>query len=594
MAAPRGFAVYEIQQKELDSRSAQSNGKGAKTMNNLYYMLLQSYCDALISVQDHGNDPAFRGGIYCRSCKMIHGRCPDAVYGFVVMAKLSGDDKYLQAAKDVFGYGENMLCTDGGLYNDAQAAWRYTTTFHQIAVIEALRAGEGLLDKETKAAFEKRAYGMAEWLYKNLDEHSPANINYVTTNGLAMALSGNYFGEEKYLQRAAHLVEYAMAHVSESGFLYGESKPHDKLSDKGCRSVDIGYNVEESIPALVKYAFEVGDEGLKERVLPMVKAHLAFLLPDGGWDNSFGNRNNKWTYWGSRTSDGCAPMFLLFADRDPAFAEAALRNTEMLQKCSENGFLYGGPHYHKHGEHACTHHLFEHINSLAFALENIDEKYLAPKRTAIPSDAEDVFAYYPEVRTFKIAKGEYSATITDYDFDIAFSGHATGATLTALYHKKAGPMVMGSVTDYKLVEPTNMQQPLDIAHHRSLLPRFVATVGEFHYSSTFYLHADVKGEKHENGHTMYATTGLSRATGEVLKGVEPQVEYTLTAHGMHIKIRGASGTKFLLPLINGNVVLHKGGLTGKEEIFFLTGGFIATEYTLSPDEHGELELDIQA
>lgn len=104
MAAPRGFAVYEIQQKELDSRSAQSNGKGAKTMNNLYYMLLQSYCDALISVQDHGNDPAFRGGIYCRSCKMIHGRCPDAVYGFVVMAKLSGDDKYLQAAKDVFGY----------------------------------------------------------------------------------------------------------------------------------------------------------------------------------------------------------------------------------------------------------------------------------------------------------------------------------------------------------------------------------------------------------------------------------------------------------------------------------------------------------
>ena len=29
------------------------------------------------------------------------------------------------------------------------------------------------------------------------------------------------------------------------------------------------------------------------------------LKLDGGWDNSFGTRNNKWTYWGNRTSDGC-------------------------------------------------------------------------------------------------------------------------------------------------------------------------------------------------------------------------------------------------------------------------------------------------
>lgn len=559
---------------------------------NLYRKLLKEWCDALISVQDKGMDPAFSGGIYCRSCKMIHGRCPDAVYGFTVMAKISGDEKYLQAAKAVFAYGENMLCTDGGLYNDAQAAWRYTTTFHQIAVIEALRAGKDLYDSETLAAFEKRARGMAEWLYLNLDEHSPANINYATTNGLAMALSGTYFWEQKYLDRAAHLIEYALAHISESGFLYGESKPHSRLSDKGCRSVDIGYNVEESIPALVKYAEEVKNEALLDRVQGIVEAHLKFLLPDGGWDNSFGNRNNKWTYWGSRTSDGCAPMFLLLADRNPAFAEAAYRNTQQLAACTVDGFLYGGPHYHQHGEHACTHHLFEHINSIAFAIEHIDEKYLSPKRVAIPMDSEDVFDYYPEVRTYKLAKGKYSATVTDYDFDIYFSGHATGGTLTALFHKEKGPMIMGSVTDYVLVEPTNMQQALDREHHRPLLPRFEAFEGGKRYSSTFHLFAEISGEKGAKEHTVSATTGLSDNAYNVLDGVKPSVSYTLSAEGMRICASGAKGVKFVLPLIAGEVKAGKGTLEKTDDIFFLTGGFTATEYTFQPDENGELELEV--
>ncbi|MBE5747858.1 MAG: hypothetical protein E7352_06785 [Clostridiales bacterium] len=561
-------------------------------MRNLYETLLKEYCDALLSAQIRCEDRTFHGGIWCRSCKMIHGRCPDAVFGLVVMAKISGEQKYLQGAKDVFAYGENMLCTDGGLYNDAQAAWRYTTTFHQIAVIEALRAGKDILDQDTKTAFEGRAKGMATWLYNNLDERSPANINYATTNGLAMALSGNYFREEKYLRRAKELVDYAMLHISESGLLYGESKPHDKLSAKGCPSVDIGYNVEESIPALVKYAVEVKDEALLERLIPIVEAHLKFMLPDGGWDNSFGNRNNKWTYWGSRTSDGCAPMFLLLADKNPAFAEAALRNAEMLKKCSVDGFLYGGPHYYQHGEHACTHHLFEHVNSIAFAVEHIDEKYLSPKRTAIPSDAEDVYDYYPEVRTYKFAKGEYSATLTDYDFDIAFSGHATGGTLTALYSKTKGPMVMGSVTDYVLVEPTNMQQTLDREHHRSLLPRFETLKNGERYSSTFYLHADVKSEKVQDGYTMSALTGLASKGLEVLDGVKPRIRYTLTESGLRITITDAIGVKYVLPLIAGEVKVIKGEIEGKDEIFFLTGGFIAQEYTLIPNTNGEMEFII--
>lgn len=562
-------------------------------MPNIYIELLKQYCDGLISLQDKSEDRAFRGGIYCRSCKNIHGRCPDAVYGFVVAAKVFGDDKYLRAAKEVFAYGENMLCDDGGMYNDAQTTWRYTTTFHQTAVIEALRAGKGILDDETVAAFEARAAKMAEWLYNNLDEKSPANINYATTNGLALALSGNYFHKQKYLDRAERLIDYAMKHISESGFLYGESKPHDKLSAKGCKAVDIGYNVEESIPALVKYAYEVEDEALKEKLTDVVRAHLDFMLPDGGWDNSFGVRNNKWTYWGSRTSDGCAPMLLLLADRDPSFAEAAYRNTEMLGKCTVGGLLYGGPHYRKRGEYACTHHTFEHVNSIAFAVEQTDEKYLTPKHVALPADCSDFCRYYPEVRTYKLAKGDYLATVTDYDFDIFFSGHACGGTLTALYNKKVGPMIMGSVTDYVLVEPTNMQQVRDRQNHRSLLPRLVKTVDGKDYSSTFFLDASVNSKSVSGGYAVYAETGLSDRDGNELVEVRPFIEYTLTDKGLGITVKNAVGLKFVLPLIAGEVESTVGKIEDESEIFFLTGGFIARAYIVLPDENGNISLFVR-
>ncbi|MDY5821010.1 MAG: hypothetical protein SPJ70_06840 [Candidatus Borkfalkiaceae bacterium] len=561
---------------------------------NLYRRLLKEYCDALISLQDKSGDEAFNGGVYCRACKNIHGRCPDAVYGLVVAAKIFEDDKYLQAANDVFAYGENLLCDDGGMYNDAQTTWRYTTTFHQIAVIEALRSGAGILGKETIKSFENRAEKMAKWLYENLDEMSPANINYATTNGLALALSGNYFHEQKYLDEAKRLISYAIDHITENGLLYGESRPHDKISAKGCKSVDIGYNVEESVPALVKYAFEVDDEELKNRLVKTVRAHLDFMLPDGGWDNSFGNRNNKWTYWGSRTSDGCAPMFLLLADRDTAFAEAAYRNVEMLDKCSMGGLLYGGPHYYKRGEYACTHHTFEHVNSLAFVLEHVDEKYLTPLPSAIPSDGKDLCKYYPEVRTYKLAKGDYLATVTDYDFDIYFSGHATGGMLTALYNRKCGPMIMGSVTDYVLVEPTNMQQVKDRQNHKSLLPRLVRTTNGEEYSSTFYLDAAISEEKVNDGYLIRANTGLSDKNGKELVGINPQIEYALTENGLDVKVIRADGLKFVLPLIAGEVKVQSGKIEGSKEVFFLTGGFIAQEYTILPDESGNIRVSVEA
>lgn len=118
----------------------------------------------------------------------------------------------------------------------------------------------------------------------------------------------------------------------------------------------MGYNVEETIPSLVGYALVTGDKEALDIMEKTMKVHIEFMLPDGAWDNSWGTRNFKWTYWGSRTSDGCQAGFAALADRDSRFYTAALKNLELLSACTHGGLLYGGPHFRSHGQPPCIHH----------------------------------------------------------------------------------------------------------------------------------------------------------------------------------------------------------------------------------------------
>ncbi|MEG0216057.1 MAG: hypothetical protein RR685_07985, partial [Hungatella sp.] len=158
-------------------------------------------------------------------------------------------------------------------------------------------------------------------------------------------------------------------YISESGILCGEGRPISGISKRGCRPVDIGYNMEESLPSMIQYAYQSGNEEIKKVAIKALNRHLIFMLGDGGMDNSFGTRNYKWTYWGSRTSDGCALGYLLAADQEPIFGIAAYKNLKLLEKCTHDGFLYGGPHLYEIGELPCVHHAFSHAKVLAGILD---------------------------------------------------------------------------------------------------------------------------------------------------------------------------------------------------------------------------------
>ena len=120
-------------------------------MENLYLDLMRRWGDALLELQVSGmGNPALDGGILCPACKHIHGRCPDAIYGFLTLADYTGESRYAEAARTLFRWQETLLCDDGTLYNDGGSSWNGITVFAVVNLYEALVHHGHLLTAEEK------------------------------------------------------------------------------------------------------------------------------------------------------------------------------------------------------------------------------------------------------------------------------------------------------------------------------------------------------------------------------------------------------------------------------------------------------------
>ncbi len=554
-----------------------------KMKKEIYINLFQELADTLVNQQIKSLDPSLDGGVFCKFCKTIHGRCIDAIYALAVAYDYFHDEKYLDALRGLLNYSKNLLCDDGGLYNDLQTDWRYTTVFQEIDIIETLNSYEKTLPLDVVEILKHRAQIHASWLYENLDENCGAVINYPANNALALYLAGRYLHKDEYIAKAHHLADYVFHHISKSNLLYGEAKPHDLRTKRGCYAIDLGYNLEETLPALARYASLANNKDMLDKLYDMALSHIDFILPDGAIDNSFGCRNYKWTYYGSRTCDGLIPLCFIFGKRNPIFYEVAYRNTKLIKECTFKGALYGGPMYQKHGELPCIHQTFEHINSLAYAMTHLSE-IKEDSDVDLPSD-KPFNKYYPEMDSYRISQENYLADITCYDCNIPYSGHASGGTLTMLYSRKLGPIIMGSVTEYQLTEATNMQVPLNIAEHRSLLPRFEMKIDKTVYASSYFTDTKKIGE-------CQFESGMMNRNGEYLPHSDFVISYQFLKDRVIIKIDDYHlDCPFILPLISGQIKINKGKLIQKNNIFFLTPGFNASEYIIEKD-HNQIEVEV--
>lgn len=448
----------------------------------LYAETLKNWCDGLLARQvTNMRDLDFYGGFLCPACAFIHGRCGDAVYPLLRMAHTTGEAKYVRAAIGVHEWSQARVSrSDGSWINDVTlSTWQGITVFHAIALAEALEHHGEVLDALTRAHWKDRLAAAAKFLDGFITVET-GNVNYPVTATLAFQLCGRVLGEAHYFDRARALAHQVLGQFSPDGFLFGEGHPLNGVSPKGCRPVDIGYNVEESLPSLALYSLLADDKLVQQQVLAAMQTHMEFMLPDGTWDNSFGSRNYKWSWWGSRTSDGCHPGFVLMSKFDPRFREVARRNLELMAACTHDGLLYGGPDFFAHGDLPCIHHTFTHAKALATVLDRgtFDAKPAA--RPTLPRDEAYTLKSFPTIGTTLAAIGPWRATVTEYDWEYSEhvqpgagnlgGGHVSGGALSLLYHMQLGPILTASMTEYLMVEIANQQQFRE-GPHMDLTPR---------------------------------------------------------------------------------------------------------------------------
>ncbi|MBR5424799.1 MAG: hypothetical protein IK108_12355 [Clostridia bacterium] len=562
----------------------------AETIKEALTGLLTDWCGALIRLQRED------GGILCPACGRVHGRCHEAVYPFLYLADKTGDGTYLTAAKKAFRWGGRLCCPDGGMLNDEGALWKGVTVFAAAALHDALYYHGHLLEKSEKTAWETRLSAMGAWLYENLKQGYPAYINYYAAGACAMALLGGYFGSAAYTARAKELAAYCFGHVSENGLLYGEGKPHGAITAKGCRAFDIGgYNAEESLPSLYRYANVSGDGEALQKCEELMRAQLHWMLPDGGWDNATGTRNFKWTYWGGRTSDGCQDALFRLGKRDPAFAEAAWRNLLLLQECTRNGLLYGGPDYARHKENPCVHHAFCHAKTITAALEN---GICGFERVPLPADHPQSVRFYPELDTYRIAVGGWRADITGCDFPRDRGGHASGGAMCLLWHEKTGALIASGAVDTYVREPHNQQPPVRPEEHRCACPRIETDTDGVSFAQTYDYGARMKAAQTPEGASVTATAFLCDETHKRMPGDGAcGIGYTFTPEAVTVNGRVSPdiGARFVLP-VSGNAAVEVlcGTAAGEPgAIFSMSPGFIGQEYVIRPDDEGRFTVKIR-
>jgi hypothetical protein len=529
--------------------------------NNLYSDLLTRWCDALVTHQiSEIKTPGIFGGIMCPLCSRIHGRSSDAIHPLMRMAHTTGNTKYLDAAINLQTWSKHVSTADGGWVNEAIGnEWRGTTVVGVLSLAASLKHHGELLDTKLRNAWTDRLAKGAAYV-RDFIHIETGKINYPISATAALMAADQVLDDASMRKKAHSLARECMAYFTkDTHLLFGEGNPHDGYTPMGCRPIDLGYNIEESLPNFALYAKISQDKEVTELLVNSMRAHLEFMLPDGAWDNSWGTRNFKWTYWGTRTGDGCQPAYALMADHDPRFATAALRNAELFDRCTHDGILTSGPHYDLAEQPACIHHTFCHARGFATVLDLglPDVKPGAP----LPRDKANGLREVKELRTWLAGIGPWQTTVTAYDwiYDAAIlpAGHASGGALSAVWHQQLGPLIMASVTEYGMMEPSNMQ-PVRTSPLLPLTPRIEVRTDNGVFSSLNELKAKVQ-QSATAERIAFAVQGDIQDKMQINNAGSFALNYDMTAKA--ITLRASAKTKTFLskdakPSTETNQVAH--------------------------------------
>lgn len=449
--------------------------------------LARRWCDALIARQINClADRRIDGAIACPACGFSHGRVADLVYPLVFFYVKTGETKYLEAARRAINWRELMMVRqNGGAYNDYKSLWCAITAFSQISIGETLLAFGDKIPPDFQSLLRDIFRRESEFLDGLFDAAflAKVNVNYPAAMCEAMILAHRIYGEERWKRRAAEIRQRLSNAFLEDGLLRGEGHPIEQLSVRGRAFVDLGYNLEESLPALYQYARISGDSQLESEIVRSFRAHLEFLLPDGAIDNSCGSRAEKWTYYGSRTSDGALAFFAQMALRGvPGAWTAVERHLALLERCTgEDGLLAGGLGYGEAEEPACVHHAMVHVKSLVrfLSMSGLDD-IPQSARGPLPREREYGIKSFDSMGVVLASTGPWRVTFssTDAFMNIGQGNlYVSGGSPAVVWNRLVGPVAIGTMPFYKMTEAHNMQDLRKERQVLSMTPRLEAGSG---------------------------------------------------------------------------------------------------------------------
>ncbi len=508
---------------------------------NEVFSLLKEWCDYMLYRTVKGiDDPYLKGAMLCPACGFVHGRFADSILAYTLLYTETGDEKYLKAADEAVDWSENNVLTpEGTWYNDINATWYGTGLFSAMALGETLEHFKGEIPEDIYNKWYKIFLRMVDGCetFVHYDWYKPV-INYYCGTAAFFAFCYKFLGDEKYKQEANYWEEIISHQFDSNGLLFGESHPIDEISNKGCRGIDMGYNLEESLQLLIQYALYLEDEEKIKFYCDKALAHLEFIMPDGAIDDSFGSRHNKWTYWGSRTSDGVQEAFPRVTKYDKRFAKAAALNFDLCRRCTVDGALYGGLMQYDANQPPCIHHAFAHTKAVALMYLYMDEKDFE-NLDEVMLPREEAYG----IKTFQngylklVSVGDMRATISAIDHVIHTDDRCNmGGNLNLLWHKKYGAICAATMHSFFLVEPTNFQNLRNAEKTLCMTPRIIC--GDYESDADKTVEIASSGDNKKVNISVFGS-----------KEFDFKIEYEFEGDKVKIKILTEKDAVYSLPII---------------------------------------------
>jgi hypothetical protein len=464
------------------------------------------------------------GAIRCVHCDVYHTRAAESVFPLYVSYTITQDKKYLKAAIDVGNWLTKQQLADGS-WKETPEDWTGTTTDQLLMLAETYEGIRQYLSSAEQSAWLLTIRRAADYLMKVMAPEW-ASINYVATTTATLARVHRIVPDPKYLVRARELAHRTISKMDDDGFLTGEGG-REHANKYG---VDLGYNMEMSLWGLGYYARMTNDTLVEREVRRALLTHSWFIYPDGSMDASWGIRSNKWTTFGSATSDGCQVLFTLFVDDQPYYAAAAFKNLQYLRTNIRNGYVGYGPQYWElFSKPPCVYPTFTKAKNLALAysLETKSSRTLAP----LPTEMKGWLKYFPTVQVAEVRTDHFMLTIPAYGYkDLEkkdkskYMYRPTGGSISYLWVEGYGCLQASSQTFYERWEPMSFPVVDTVI---CLTPRIEFRSGRNYFTNLFEFDGLMATSRGSDGSSVVSTSGELRDKAWLAGGISYRLTHTI-------------------------------------------------------------------